>query len=40
MEILLEQVEAIPRTANGKFRAVISQLSPEERQQVAKDSTR
>ncbi len=32
MTVILEAVEAIPRTANGKFRAVISRVgrpSPE-----------
>jgi phenylacetate-CoA ligase len=34
IEVILERVNEIPRTANGKFRAVISQLSLEERRQV------
>jgi len=33
--IAFEAVEQIPRTANGKFRAVICNLSPEERRRVA-----
>ena len=31
VRIVIEQVAEIPRTANGKVRAVICQLSPEER---------
>lgn len=30
MEVILEEVEEVPRSANGKFRAVISNVSPEE----------
>lgn len=31
MDVQVEAVTGIPRTANGKFRAVVSRLSPEER---------
>lgn len=31
VEVILEKVDEIPRGANGKFRAVICQLSPQER---------
>jgi phenylacetate-CoA ligase len=31
VKVVLEELDAIPRTANGKFRAVICNLSPEER---------
>ena len=31
MRVLLEPLTEVPRTANGKFRAVICKLSPEER---------
>ena len=31
VEVILEEVASIPRTKNGKFRAVICRLSPEER---------
>jgi phenylacetate-CoA ligase len=34
VRVVLEEVEAIPRTSNGKFRAVVCNLSPEERRQV------
>jgi phenylacetate-CoA ligase len=34
MEIVTEAVEAIPRTDRGKFRAVVCQLSPEDRERV------
>ena len=30
LEILLERVAEVPRDTNGKFRAVVSHLSPEE----------
>ena len=32
--VVLERVDAIPRTANGKFRAVVCNLAPEERERV------
>jgi phenylacetate-CoA ligase len=32
--VVLEEVDSIPRTSNGKFRAVICNLSPEERLRV------
>ena len=35
IECTFEEVERIPRTANGKFRAVICNLSPEERGKIA-----
>ena len=35
VRVLLDEVAAIPRTANGKFRAVICQLSEEERRRVS-----
>ena len=35
MSIDFEQLSEIPRTSNGKFRAVISNLSAEERQKIA-----
>lgn len=35
IEIDFEEMAMIPRTANGKFRAVVSNLSPEERSKVA-----
>lgn len=31
VRVVLEEVDAIPRSANGKFRAVVCNLSPEER---------
>ena len=31
MKVVLEPLAEVPRTANGKFRAVICKLSPEER---------
>ena len=31
MRIVMEQVDAIPRTRNGKFRAVVSALPPDSR---------
>jgi phenylacetate-CoA ligase len=34
IEICLERVDAVPRGANGKFRAVISNLSKEERESL------
>jgi len=34
MQVVLEEVPAIARTANGKFRAVVCQLSAEERRRV------
>lgn len=34
VEVVLEEVQAIPRTNNGKFRGVICKLSPEERVRV------
>lgn len=36
MEIVLEQVEKVPRTSNGKFRAVVCKLPPVERALVSK----
>jgi phenylacetate-CoA ligase len=35
VEVTLEAVDEVPRTAGGKFRAVVSRLSGEERSQVA-----
>lgn len=32
IEVILEEVDCIPRTINGKFRAVICNLQPEDRQ--------
>jgi phenylacetate-CoA ligase len=32
--VVLEEVDSIPRSSNGKFRAVICNLSPEERLRV------
>lgn len=34
VEVILEEVDSIPRTKNGKFRAVICNLSAEERKRV------
>lgn len=34
VNVVLDEVKAIPRTANGKFRAVVCELSPEERKKV------
>jgi phenylacetate-CoA ligase len=34
VEVLLEEVAAIPRTANGKFQAVVSLLPPDQRQKL------
>ena len=34
VNVVLDQVNAIPRTANGKFRAVVCELSAEERKKV------
>ena len=34
VEVILEEVREVPRTANGKFRPVICNLSPEERMRV------
>ena len=36
IEVILEATDSIPRGANGKFRAVICQLPPEERGRVTK----
>ncbi len=36
IEVILEATDAIPREPNGKFRAVICQLPPEERERIAK----
>jgi hypothetical protein len=36
-KVVLEEVSAIPRGPNGKFRAVICQLPPEERERVMKN---
>lgn len=36
VEVVLEEVAAIPRTANGKFRAVLCALPPEERARLAR----
>lgn len=33
--VVLEPVDAIPRTANGKFRAVVCNLAPEERRRMS-----
>ena len=38
IEVLLEEVDRIPRTANGKFRAVVCSLSKQEREQVRRMS--
>jgi phenylacetate-CoA ligase len=35
VEVVLEEVEMLPRTANGKFRAVICNLPIEERRRLA-----
>jgi hypothetical protein len=32
--VILEEVDAIPRTVGGKFRAVISNVEPSELQRV------
>jgi len=34
VQVVLEEVPAIARTANGKFRAVVCQLSADERRRV------
>ena len=34
VRVILEEVDSIPRTNNGKFRAVVSNLSPEERRRA------
>jgi phenylacetate-CoA ligase len=34
VNVVLDEVKAIPRTANGKFRAVVCDLSAEERKKV------
>jgi hypothetical protein len=34
VEVILEPVAELPRTRNGKFRAVICDLPPEEKQRV------
>lgn len=34
IEVVLEQVEELPRTSNGKFRAVICNLTPEQKMSV------
>lgn len=34
IEVILEPVDKVPRTSNGKFRAVICNLTPEERKRV------
>ncbi len=39
VEVILEQVEEMPRTANGKFRPVICNLPPEERALLEKRGT-
>ena len=35
VEVILEATDFIPRGANGKFRAVVCQLPPEERERIA-----
>jgi phenylacetate-CoA ligase len=35
VEVVFDRVDQIPRSAQGKFRAVVSELSPTQRQQVA-----
>jgi phenylacetate-CoA ligase len=35
VEVTLEEVESIPRTSGGKFRAVVCQIPVEERQRLA-----
>lgn len=35
VDVVLESVDSIPRSANGKFRAVVCRLSPEERSRIA-----
>lgn len=37
-EIVLQEVGEVPRTANGKFRAVICRLSPADRERLAAGS--
>jgi len=39
VEVVLEQLDEIPRTANGKFRAVICNLSPEQKESPQKTTT-
>ena len=34
VEVLLEQIDEVPRAANGKFRAVICKLPPEQRESI------
>jgi phenylacetate-CoA ligase len=36
VQVAFEKVDKIPRTSNGKFRAVICNLSPEERERISK----
>lgn len=36
VEVILEATDAIPRGPNGKFRAVICQLPPEERGRITR----
>src|SRR5690606_35944237 len=38
VEVILEATDAIPRGPNGKFRAVICQLSPEERERISRQA--
>src|SRR5262249_52071194 len=39
VEVILERVEKLPRGANGKFRAVICDLSSEDRQRIGQART-
>jgi phenylacetate-CoA ligase len=34
VQVALEEIDSIPRSTNGKFRAVVCNLSPEERQHI------
>lgn len=36
VEVILEATEGIPRGPNGKFRSVVCQLPPEERERIAR----
>ena len=38
VQVIVERVEAIPRTANGKFRAVICNIDPDDLRRIGADS--
>src|SRR5439155_2319211 len=38
VQVIVERVEAIPKTANGKFRAVICNIDPDDLRRIGADS--